>query len=65
MGAETSAIERSMCGHAFRKGVQQTAGRALVRGADKVYPAEEKRSDGAICVDSGLCAQVGREEVVR
>lgn len=62
---ETVEVRRTMCGHAFRKGVQQTAGRALVRGVDKVYPTEEKRSDGAICVDSGLCAQVGREEVVR
>lgn len=62
---ETVEVRRAMCGHAFRKGAQQTAGRALVRGADKVYPPEEKRSGGAICVDSGLCAQVGREEVVR
>ena len=48
-----------------RGGVQQAAGRALVRGVDKVTRRGEKRSDGAICVDSGVCAQVGREEVVR
>lgn len=58
------ANEGAAC-HIFRTGVQQAAERALVRGVDKVYPAEEKRSAGAIFVDSGLCAQVGREEVVR
>lgn len=64
MKQTVEANEGAAC-HIPRKGVQQAAGRALVRGVGKVYPAEEKRSAGAICVDSGLCAQVGREEVVR
>ena len=55
-------MRRSAICCVFQKGAQQAAGRALVRGVDKVYPTEEKRSAGAICVDSGLCAQVGREE---
>lgn len=62
---ETVEVRRSMCGHAFRKGVQQAAERALTCGVDKVTPEGEKGGSGAICVVFTTCAQVGREEVVR
>lgn len=62
---ETVEVRRTMCGHAFRKGVQQAAERALTCGVDKVTPDGGKGGSGAIFGVSGLCAQVGREEVVR